>query len=65
MFETLLSKTFLVLAGSLFFCYLGAQAVLNYFRKLKNSGSPDVTAVYNEKGQEDCAYAFSSKIKFR
>lgn len=53
MFESLLSKTFLILSASLFFCYLGAQAVLSYFRKLKNSGSPYVTAVYNEKGQED------------
>ncbi|MBQ3102446.1 Bax inhibitor-1 family protein [bacterium] len=53
MFDTLLSKTFLILAVSLAFCYFGAQAVLGYFRKLKNTGSPYVTAVYNEKGQED------------
>lgn len=52
-FETLLSKTLFILALSLSFCYFGAQAVLAYFRKLKNSGSPYVTAVYNEKGQED------------
>lgn len=52
-FETLLSKTFFILAISLSFCYFGTQAVLSYFRKLKNNGSPDVTAVYNEHGQED------------
>ncbi len=53
MFETLLSKTFFILACSLGFCCLGVKAVINYFRKLKNSGSPYVTAVYNEKGQEN------------
>ncbi len=52
-FTTLISKTFFVLAISLSFCYFGAQAVLSYFRKLKNSGSPLVSAVYNEQGQED------------
>lgn len=53
MFETLFSKTFFILACSLGFCCLGVQAIINYFRKLKNSGSPYVTAVYNEKGQEN------------
>lgn len=65
MFETLFSKTFFILACSLGFCCLGVQAIINYFRKLKNSGSPYVTAVYNEKGQENIVIyppAFSKMV---
>lgn len=53
MFETLLSKTFLILSISLIFCYVGAQGVLYYFQNAYKNGAKYVSAIINKYGQED------------
>ncbi len=53
MFETLLSKTLFILAISLGFCFLGALAVVNYFKIAYKKGVSYVTAKRNEHGQLD------------
>ena len=39
MFETLLSKTLLILSVSLAFCFLGALSVIGYFRNAYKNGA--------------------------
>ena len=53
MFETLLSKTLLILSVSLAFCFLGALSVIGYFRNAYKNGANYVTAKENEHGQLD------------
>jgi len=53
MFPSLMSKTFLILSISLTLCYLGAQAVVSYYRYAFRNKRKFVTAVKNEQGQDD------------
>lgn len=53
MFETLLSKTLFILAGSLVFTFLGALCILKYFRKAYENGKEYVWADVNDEGQLD------------
>lgn len=53
MFETLLSKTLLILSLSLGFCVLGALCVIGYFRNAYKNGANYVSATENKQGQLD------------
>ena len=53
MFETLLSKTLFILSISLVFCFLGALAVVNFFKQAYLKGASYVTAKKNEHDQLD------------
>lgn len=53
MFPTLMSKTFFILSLSLTLCYVGAQLVVNYFRRAYQRGEKFVTAKVNKEGQQD------------
>jgi len=44
MFPTLMAKTFFILSLSLALCYVGAQLVVNYFRRAYQRGEKFVTA---------------------
>lgn len=53
MYDTLLSKTLLILAISLIFCVFGSLCVIRYFRNAFFKGETFVTAKSNHQGQID------------
>ncbi|MDP4267946.1 MAG: Bax inhibitor-1 family protein [Bacteroidota bacterium] len=53
MFPTLMSKTFFILFLSLSFCFIGAQAVVSYFRNAYKQGAKYIIAKKNPEGEDD------------